>query len=339
MTWLTVFSALLLVSYPATICKATGVNPWESTSSQLNEEINIPIHRPYADESLVETVRVAVSESVEDILLPWLSKLFIPGYTPSQLACSCKEILQLAPQSPSGYYYINGTDGRPLKVYCDMERTCKGVTGGWMRVALIDMTNSSSSCPTGLSNITAPRRLCAKNIDGPGCSTVVFPVYGVEYSQVCGKIVGYQKGSPDAFRRVISGQDTIDTNYVDGISMTYGKYPRKHIWTFTAALQEESSERENVCPCTSTRSSPQLTVPDFVREDYFCDTGSRGFHQNILYRDDPLWDGTGCEYNTPPWFRKEISPPTRDDIEVRLCADEGLSNENINFEKLEIYVQ
>ena len=122
------------------------------------------------------------------------------GYTPSHPAASCKEVLQLAPQSPSGLYWISGTDSKPKHMYCDMERSCKGVAGGWMRVASINMTDTSSTCPSGLGTLTSPRRLCAKNIDGGGCSSVVLPVQGVEYSQVCGKIIGYQDKTPDAFR-------------------------------------------------------------------------------------------------------------------------------------------
>ena len=30
------------------------------------------------------------------------------------------------------------------------------------------------------------------NINGAGCSSTVFPVEGVQYSRVCGKIIGFQ---------------------------------------------------------------------------------------------------------------------------------------------------
>ena len=59
-----------------------------------------------------------------------------------------------------------------------------------MRLVSIDMTDTSSNCPSGLRTLTSPRRLCAKNIDGAGCSSVVFPIQGVQYSRVCGKIIG-----------------------------------------------------------------------------------------------------------------------------------------------------
>ena len=37
-----------------------------------------------------------------------------------------------------------------------------------------------------------------------------------------------------------------------------------------------------------------------------------------------------------PWFLKNISPPTSDDIEMRLLLDENQSNEDISLETLEI---
>ncbi|CAI8054236.1 hypothetical protein GBAR_LOCUS29628, partial [Geodia barretti] len=88
------------------------------------------------------------NETVKN-LVSKVSLLLVPGHTPSHPACSCKEILQLAPQSPSGLYWISGTDNKPKHMYCDMERSCKGVAGGWMRVASIDMTKTGSTCPSG----------------------------------------------------------------------------------------------------------------------------------------------------------------------------------------------
>ena len=46
----------------------------------------------------------------------------------------------LPPSAPSGYYLIRNSS---LHVYCDMSRTCGGVTGGWMRVFELDMTITS----------------------------------------------------------------------------------------------------------------------------------------------------------------------------------------------------
>ena len=320
MTILTVVSVLLLAHCYTVVCDCQESDP--ITGCQLREEIK---------------------KTFDDYLLPHIYQMSIPGYTPSHPAGSCKEILQLAPNSPSRYYWIGGTDDKPEHMYCDMERSCKGVAGGWMRVASVDMTDKRRNiCPPGLKTITTPRRLCAKNISDPGCSSVVLPLHGVEYSQVCGKIIGYQNRTPDAFHRL----NTQDDNYVDGISITHGQSPRRHIWTFAAAVHERNSNSHSVCPCTNIRNSPPPPVPDFVGDDYFCDTGSENHYQFIFYGDDPLWDGAGCgqyntccDFNSPPWFRKEISSPTSDDIEIRLCTDQDQNDEDINFETLEIYVQ
>ncbi len=49
----------------------------------------------------------------------------------------------LPPFSPSGYYWVRASNGSAVPVYCDMTRWCVGVTGGWMRVAQLNMTDSS----------------------------------------------------------------------------------------------------------------------------------------------------------------------------------------------------
>ena len=199
-----------------------------------------------------------------------------------------------------------------------------------MRIVSLNMTTHGSTCPSGLKTLHHPQPLCAMNIHGPGCSSAVFPVQGVQYSRVCGKIIGHQQKTPDAFHAYQHGrQTTIDSYYVDGISLTHGS-PRKHIWTFAAAVHEHNSLWSNVCPCTNTRNTQHVTIPPFVGNDYFCDTASENHYQSIFYGDDPLWDGEGCgQFNTccsknsPPWFMKQLSSPTSDDIEMRLCADQN----------------
>ena len=41
----------------------------------------------------------------------------------------------------TGFYPLVGS---AIRVYCDMTRTCGNITGGWMRVAELDMTRTFS---------------------------------------------------------------------------------------------------------------------------------------------------------------------------------------------------
>ena len=145
---------------------------------------------------------LSISEELQELrqlLSTILSLHYDPGSSPTNPALSCKEIFDRNTSSPSGYYWLQSRSERVILAYCDMERTCGGVHGGWMKVTSIDMTNSTHSCPSGLRTLTSPKRLCAMNINGGGCSSSHLDVHGVQYSRVCGKIIGYQQKSPDAF--------------------------------------------------------------------------------------------------------------------------------------------
>ena len=100
------------------------------------------------------------------------------------------------------------------------------------------------------------------NTDVTGCSLAYLDIHGVNYSRVCGKIIGYQQKTPDAFEPYLFNRAlTIDQTYVDGISLTHGQNPRNHIWTFAAALQETLTLPYNICPCTNIHSQYTIRIP------------------------------------------------------------------------------
>ncbi len=151
----------------------------------------------------------------------------------------------------------------------------------------------------------------------------------------------------DAFENYYYNQArTIDDVYVDGVSLTHGQNPRKHIWTFANAVDEMRSNLY-VCPCTKIDTPYTGVVPPFIGNDYFCDTGSRTHYGRHFYSEDPLWDGAGCggtstccQFNNPPWFCKQLPQSTTDDIELRLCANTSpVDNEDIAIETVEMYVK
>lgn len=218
-----------------------------------------------------------------------------------------------------------------------------------MRVANLNLTNTSQECPpnTRLS-LFVPIRVCDISTNSGGCSSSMFSVQGITYNQVCGMIIGYQQGLTDAFNAPLSMTVTIDGHYVDGVSLTHGSSPRKHIWTFASARDEVGRFPHTNCPCTnSTQSASATPPPSFVGNDYFCDTGSTGSASSqTFYLDDPLWDGTGCgaadtccSLNNPPWFLKQLPSSTTDDIEMRICRDSHQTDERVHIQTVEIYVR
>ena len=279
------------------------------------------------------------SSDLSDSIQKFKEQLIIP---------SCKDLPR---NRPSGYYHIETSNGI-IHAYCDTNtRSCScNTTGGWTRVANLDMTDPTQQCPNGfeiLNRNETPLRTCGRpNGHSRGCVSTMFPVNGIEYSNVCGRIVAYQIGSPSAFWGYTNGED-LNGYYIDGISMTHGQSPRQHIWSFVTAVSEGYNYNQYVCPCTRNSGTYGGTVPPFIGEDYFCDTAIRGstFTNGLFYPDDPLWDGHGCGsssdccgFNSPPWFCKKLPQPTTDDIELRLC-DNGLPSEDDSpFEIVELYI-
>ena len=259
-------------------------------------------------------------------------------------ASSCEEIASAS--QPGEFWIIDNDSQMPTRVYCDTRKSCGNNTREWTRVAYIDMTDISQQCPDGFNLITrteAPLRTCGGRA---GCVSITFPVNGIEYGHVYGQIKAYQFATTDAFLAYYRNRAvTIDDNYVDGVSLTYGQSPRKHIWTFAAAHAEELAQNY-VCPCTRTDVPYTGLVPPFIGQDYFCETGGERHSQLLFYADDPLWDGQGCggtstccSFNNPPYFCKQLQQPTTDDIELRLCVDEHPGNEDVPIELVEIYIQ
>ena len=264
-------------------------------------------------------------------------------------ASSCAALL---PTTPSGYYWVSSSNGSAVRVYCDMTRSCGGVTGGWVRVGYLDMTNSSHQCPSGFTEHNDSNvRTCRRTNTSAGCVSVMMDA-PYQYSSVCGGVKAYQVGTTNAFRGRISA--SIDSAYVDGVSLTHGLLPtRQHIWTFAAGLNEGRGYLPSICRCNHNAAQPP---PAFIGNDYFCESGIELYmpptsmppstNTTINYFADPLWDGDGCgststccTFNDPPWFHKQLSDLTTDDIEMRVCTDEGADNENVYIEMVEIYVQ
>ena len=227
---------------------------------------------------------------------------------------------------------------------------CDG-KGGWTRVAYLNMTESGATCPPGLSlqqynNID--HEVCGRPMSSSSgsCSSSTFSTLGLNYYEVCGQVRGYQYGSPDAFNRLSNG---IDSYYVDGVSITYGQNPRTHIWTYAAGISEDRVDSW-ACPCNIGYFGGNNVASSFVGNHYYCESGLDPGKQwtNVLYANDTLWNGKNCDTietscctnSKMPWFYRVLDEMTQDNIELRVCSDEGVSyNEDVPVDIIELYVR
>lgn len=221
--------------------------------------------------------------------------------------------------------------------------------GMWKRLVYLDMTNSSQQCPSNWTTINSTVRGCGRSTATPACDSAIYETNTFSYNHVCGRVLGYQRGTPDAFDITANPASQIYEPYVDGVSLTYGPTGyREHIWTFAAAAYEQDPNynRNLTCQCTDVYSNQSLPVPLFVGNNYFCETGYEGpgFH-STCYSNDPLWDGMGCgtnstccQFNQPPWFCTSLPYTTSDYLEIRICNDEASSDEDVIISFAEIYI-
>ena len=123
------------------------------------------------------------------------------------------------------------------------------------------------------------------------CDSVLIPVT-MNYSIVCGRIHAYQRGESEAFAysvldspRDLGVPASIDSPYVDGLSLTHGLVGhRKHVWSFAGAFDETHRSYNNntvlspySCPCINPALTWPYEVPSYVGDSYFCDTGAHTF--------------------------------------------------------------
>lgn len=324
----------------------------QAAAAQLQRGVSPRVLKSTGDESCVaedqlEAVRSRVRQQVQGIIEDSIApKLCQSGLYENIPADSCRDIHQ---DCPSGYYWLNIPNGEPLKTYCtsNKNRCCRNNDRKWMRIGYLNMSEPNAFCPDGWREVSNPVRSCRRNF-GSYVNTVNYSSNGIPYSRVCGRIVGYQYGSPEGFFHY-APSNTLDSRYVDGISITYGYGPRQHIWTFVAGVARAGQ----ACPCSGDSSLISIIrVPSFVNNHYFCELGTNvttGIGNLRFVEGNALWDGKGCtgastccEYNNPPWFCRQLPQPTTEDIEIRsmtTAAPTLLEFEDTPIQLIEIYVQ
>ena len=291
--------------------------------------------------------RSNIDKDVADLLQQYIYDCDM-GLTSDTAVSSCADI---PARCESGMRYVTTNDGKTESVYCETNPPFNNQT--WMRLATLNMTDSSQSCPahwTEYNDDEHKIRACGRNHNlEQQVAQASFPTNGISYSKVCGRITAYQLGATEAF--TTNQTATLMDPYVDGVSITYGGNS-EHIWTFAAARAIGDEISSAVCPCTDPTKHENIYIPSFVGNDYFCETGVDDSEaaDSTFYPDNPLWDGQGCfggstccQFNSPPWFCKTLSSQTTQDIEVRIMnfalENQKLDGEDTVVQTLYLYVQ
>ena len=259
----------------------------------------------------------------------------------------CKEIVRNHPQSTNGWYWIrDSSDNSTKRVYCYPSGHTSCGEGVWMRIGYFDMTQAFSECPSPLEVFAENSKKYCRRASS-GCTSVYFDSLSQQYTEVCGMVEAYQYGHMDAFSL---SSASIDSVRYDGISITRGS-PRQHLWSYVVgevSYWSSLSSRTDVCPCTSRGTT--ATVPSFVGSDYYCSTGvsfsSTAITSNVFT--SPLWrtSGPACTYGSTccdnlnqPWFKKKLTQPANDDVEMRWCGTESATNEATATTRVELYIR
>jgi dynein heavy chain len=114
--------------------------------------------------------------------------------------------------------------------------------GLWYRVAYRNMTDPSQQCPPAWREYnTSGVRACGRPVsdDIMGTCPSTFHSTNRQYSKVCGRVIGFQVGSPDGFN------PTHARPTMDGIVISHGE-SQHHIWSYIAGATESSLSIEKV---------------------------------------------------------------------------------------------
>ena len=93
---------------------------------------------------------------------------------------------------------VNQTLNQRKRIVCKC-----GICGEWRKVILFD-TTQDDPCPSNLRTVRnedTNQTACGRTT-GPGCAKLTFPVSD-EYTNVCGRVRGYQFHNMDAFDLIV----------------------------------------------------------------------------------------------------------------------------------------
>ena len=181
---------------------------------------------------------------------------------------------------------------------------CTGVTAcaaaEWHTVFTLD---PEVGCPgewlqalpeAGLGDATPPEAVCSRGASGMAQVSAIV-ADGWTYSQIRGTVKSYVMGSPDGMREEPwRGPWTIDDAYLDGVALSrWTTGGRVHVASYAAGVSYTARhfsfyETAN-CACHGGAS----LSPDWLGEDYYCDSTLRGGPGCAIGHEEPA--AGGCQ--------------------------------------------
>lgn len=218
---------------------------------------------------------------------------------------------------------------------------CPGT--GWIKLVNQSYGDSETMCPEPWvketeNNVT----FCRTFDDSPGCHSVYFGNNNTRFSQVCGRVRGYQRGPTVAF---LNEEHGINNAYLDGVSITHGAPDREHIWSFAAGAGIALEQRRWMCPCiNNTQRDVINTTHGFINENYFCNAATEPEAEVRTFYPEPLWDGAECLErdgccSRGSYFVTTLSESACDRLEVRICRSIEAIKVDIVVDLIELYVK
>ena len=226
----------------------------------------------------------------------------------------------------------------PVQVYCEMET----LQGGWIRIASENFTDGSTCSCEWVSVTVEGTTYCT--VDDTESQASWFIDNICSYSEVRGYISADHRGTTRGFRET---GNTIDDNYVDGVSFTYGPTTkRQHLFSYGAANNAAISDSSS-CACQNGDIGSGYN--QIMLWDFMCDTGYGPIssdYEPTLVAPKTLFNGEGCGTGNgccsvvgTPWFYRYLPTTLDEEIEVRIMANNVHVNEMILVRELELYVR
>ncbi|EGB12918.1 hypothetical protein AURANDRAFT_60916 [Aureococcus anophagefferens] len=162
--------------------------------------------------------------------------------------------------------------------------------------------NATAGCPGDWRRLAVPSQegggglahVCGRGLVEDTMMASAVLAEGYVYDAVRGKVVGYGMGSPDSFRPESGrGEATIDDAYVDGVALArWTPGGRVHVATYAAGLsyfqRDFWYEIGGNCVCHAGIN----LAPDWLGEDYYCDSPMRGPPATCAFGSP--WEPDGC---------------------------------------------